>query len=91
MRRVLVRYYGHVQGVGFRATVRAIAADFKVTGWVKNMPDGSVEMVASAEESELEAFLGSIRKSPLRGYFNKEVEETAPSGGLAPAFEIRYS
>ncbi|MBL8829940.1 MAG: acylphosphatase, partial [Planctomycetaceae bacterium] len=43
-RRVL--FHGRVQGVGFRVTTRSIAQRFAVTGWVRNLPDGSVELLA---------------------------------------------
>ena len=46
MERVVVHYSGRVHGVGFRATVRHIACGFDVTGSVRNLPDGRVELVA---------------------------------------------
>ncbi len=44
-----VFYAGHVQGVGFRYTVKQIAHGFTVIGWVRNLPDGRVELQASGE------------------------------------------
>ena len=91
MKRVLVRYFGRVQGVGFRAGVRQIAAGFKVKGWVKNLSDGSVELLVAAEAAELEAFLQAVRNSRLGGYLDREVQDFPPMGDLAADFEIRYS
>ena len=53
MRSVQVFYEGRVQGVGFRYSVKQIAKGFSVTGWVRNLDDGRVEMQVSAEPEEL--------------------------------------
>lgn len=79
-----VFYSGRVQGVGFRYSVKRIASGFEVTGWVKNLPDGRVELQASSlEEEELDAFLEDIQNSSLGGNI-KEVEthDIAPLQGL---------
>lgn len=61
-----VFYSGRVQGVGFRYTARQIASGYDVTGWVKNLPDGRVEMqVMAADAEELEAFLAAVLDSNL--------------------------
>lgn len=61
-----VFYSGRVQGVGFRYSTKRIASGFEVTGWVKNLPDGRVELLAQALEiDELEAFLTDIQQSSL--------------------------
>ena len=61
-----VLYSGRVQGVGFRYSTKRIASGFDVTGWVKNLPDGRVELLAQAlEADELEAFLEDIQQSSL--------------------------
>jgi acylphosphatase len=61
-----VFYSGRVQGVGFRYTTKQIASGFEVTGWVKNLPDGRVELQAMARDiDELEAFLREIEESNL--------------------------
>jgi acylphosphatase len=89
MKRILVRYEGRVQGVGFRASTRQISKKFAVKGWVKNLPDGSVSMVAEAEEMELERFLEAIRRSHLGPHIRREIVEPASQESLGAAFEIR--
>ncbi len=72
-----VFYSGRVQGVGFRYTTRQIASGYDVTGWVKNLPDGRVEMqVMAAEVEELEAFLAEVLESNL-GSLVKDCEVRA--------------
>lgn len=68
MKRAHVFYSGCVQGIGFRYTARDIAMKIGVSGWVKNLEDGRVEMVAEAEEHSLKEFLDEILKSPLGRY-----------------------
>lgn len=61
-----VFYEGRVQGIGFRITVKSLATEFEVSGWVKNLSDGRVELQAiSADDSELDAFLQEILDSRL--------------------------
>lgn len=55
---------GYVQGVGFRYFVRRQAQALGLTGWVRNRPDGSVEVVAEGERSTLGALLGALRSGP---------------------------
>jgi acylphosphatase len=80
-----VFYSGRVQGVGFRYTVKRIAGGFEVTGWVRNLPDGRVELQAMSEDAdELTAFLQDIRDSSLGGNI-KSAEER----GIAPLAGVR--
>ena len=61
-----VFYEGRVQGVGFRYTVKSLANEFEVSGWVRNLPDGRVELLAvSADDEELDAYLQEILDSRL--------------------------
>ncbi|MGD0336456.1 MAG: acylphosphatase [Candidatus Omnitrophota bacterium] len=62
-KQVNVFYSGSVQGVGFRFTARHIATALGVCGWVKNLDDGRVEILAEAEEKILENFLEEIKKA----------------------------
>ena len=65
-------YEGKVQGVGFRASILSLAKGYEVTGWVKNLPDGRVEVLASGDAAELEEFLQGIRESHLAGHIEHE-------------------
>ncbi len=86
---VQVFYEGHVQGVGFRFTARSVSAGFDVAGYVQNLPDGRVELVASGDPSEVDDFLQALRESTLAGHIdNESVAEIAPPTGLR-GFEIR--
>ena len=54
--RLFMRLYGEVQGVGFRGYTRRLAESYGVSGYVRNMPDGSVELVAEGDENTVVAF-----------------------------------
>ena len=90
MSAVQVFYEGHVQGVGFRYTVRHIAKGFDVTGWVRNLRDGRVEMQVNGTEDEVRAFLEAIMQSELRAHIKKH--DVTPLADAPPlhGFEIRY-
>ena len=66
--QVHVFYEGHVQGVGFRYTAEEKARRLGLTGWVRNLRDGRVELVAEGEEGVVLAFLEQMRDGPLRQY-----------------------
>ncbi len=83
-----VFYEGRVQGVGFRWTVKRIASGFDVIGWVRNLPDGRVELQAGGEAGELDAFLDAIAESELEGHIRRvEAHPIAPLDGVR-GFEI---
>ncbi len=86
-----VIYAGRVQGVGFRYTVKQIATGFDVTGWVRNLADGTVEVRAAGEGTEVEAFVAAIGVSHLTGYI-KDARRTDldPAEPTGAAFEIRH-
>jgi acylphosphatase len=67
-----VFYSGRVQGVGFRYNAKAAATGFEVTGTVRNLNDGRVELVAEGDRAELEAFRAAIRDSGLTGFIRDE-------------------
>jgi acylphosphatase len=85
-----VFYQGNVQGVGFRFTVRHIARGFDVTGWVRNLPDGRVELQVTGEPEEVRAFLDRIAQSELRPLIRKQTEHKLDQPVAARGFEIRY-
>jgi acylphosphatase len=53
-------YSGRVQGVGFRYTTRHIAQGYAVAGYVRNLPDGSVEVVVEGAPDQVEAFIAAV-------------------------------
>ena len=57
---------GKVQGVFYRASARDKAMELGITGWVKNTPDGNVEIVASGDKESLEKFIEWCHKGPSR-------------------------
>ena len=85
-----VFYEGNVQGVGFRWSVRNIAKGFDVTGSVRNLPDGRVELLTTGEEDEVRAFLDAILESELRGHIRKHNEAPLTNPPPFRGFEIRH-
>ncbi len=59
--------HGMVQGVGFRFFVREQAVPRGIKGWVKNLPDGNVEIVAEGDKEILINFIDRVKKGPLFG------------------------
>jgi acylphosphatase len=62
-----VIYTGQVQGVGFRYTTRRLAAGFAIAGYVRNQPNGSVEVVVEGEPGEIDRFLEALGQR-MAGY-----------------------
>jgi acylphosphatase len=83
-----ILYRGHVQGVGFRFTTQSIAKRYDVTGFVRNLPDGQVELVVEGERHELNAFLDDVRER-LVNHIREERPDTQPATGEFATFEIR--
>jgi acylphosphatase len=84
-----VLYAGRVQGVGFRYTVRSLAAGFEVTGFVRNLPDGRVELIVEGEPDEVRGLLEAVQSE--MGHYVRDAEETdRPASGRFARFEIRH-
>jgi acylphosphatase len=88
MKQVKVLFSGRVQGVGFRYTVCRIAASFQVTGYVRNLMTGDVELVAEGFEQELVDFLRSIRESHLGRHINREQSGWSAATDVYDKFRI---
>ncbi len=85
----LTHYEGRVQGVGFRYTVKSIAQGFDVTGTIRNLPDGRVELFAQADEQdELTDFLTAIRESTLAGHIQSEQTSATDPDKTQRGFQI---
>lgn len=83
-------YSGRVQGVGFRYTAQRLAEGFPVVGFVRNLPDGRVELVAEGEPEVVEAFLGALM-GELGGKIHSVSRTSEPPGEpVYPDFSISY-
>lgn len=89
MKALEVHYEGRVQGVGFRYATKRIAMGFEVTGWVRNLPDGRVEMIVCGDEAEVREFLREIRESQLGPHIQKETKTAVTTGEQFSSFSIR--
>ena len=83
-----VIYSGRVQGVGFRYTVKSITPGFEITGIVRNLADGRVELIAEGDRAELDAFRQTVRESGMGGLIQREEETFGPATGQFRGFEI---
>jgi acylphosphatase len=90
MKRYHVFVAGIVQGVGFRWYVQRTAARLSVKGWVKNLPDGKVEITAEGETIKLEQFLAEIKNGYLGGNIQKLEKEEETYTGEFPGFDIKF-
>ncbi len=83
-----VLFSGTVQGVFFRATTREVAGGFEVTGYVRNLPDGRVELVAEGEAAELDRFISGVRKA-MAGYIRDTEGSDSAARSEFDGFAIR--
>ncbi|MFN7088427.1 MAG: acylphosphatase [Candidatus Paceibacteria bacterium] len=65
MKAVKLKIYGRVQGVFFRHSARQVAKNLRISGWVRNADDGTVEILASGDEAELQEFISWCHKGPI--------------------------
>ena len=83
-------YGGRVQGVGFRFTVQRYANEAGVTGYVKNLWSGQVEIVVEGEGRKVETFLKRIKNGPLARYIDDAKIQDSPYKGEFRGFNIRF-
>jgi acylphosphatase len=69
---------------------RQIAKGFDVIGWVRNLPDGRVELQVGGDESEVFAFLDSIMESELRSHIDKQTRSALAEPVKARGFDIHH-
>jgi acylphosphatase len=83
-----VQYSGRVQGVGFRYTVEGIAPAYPIAGWVKNLTNGDVELVAEGQEIDVEAFLNAVARR-MANYIERSEVADLPASSLR-GFRIHH-
>lgn len=86
--RKRVIYHGRVQGVGFRATVYEIASNLPVSGFVRNLSDGTVEMIVDGSTDVVKSLMATIdRRFP--SHISRTDEATVSRGEEFAGFQIR--
>ena len=81
-------FSGDVQGVGFRYTAQSVARGFAVTGFVRNLADGRVELVAEGKAEEIERFLDALGQQ-MEGHIRDRTDSDTSATGRFPDFTIR--
>jgi acylphosphatase len=89
MIRRTTHFSGTVQGVGFRYTARAAAKHYPVTGYVRNLPDGRVELVAEGDASAIDQLVADIHRQ-MEGYVKKTTDFDSEPTGEFKEFSIRH-
>ena len=85
-----IRVTGRVQGVGFRYFVQKRAAEFEITGWVKNMPDNSVLVMAKGNETDLDTFVDHLKAGPAMARVAHVSVSRLPSTEPFDVFTVKY-
>jgi acylphosphatase len=88
MNRRTYLFAGHVQGVGFRYTAVDAARGHAVTGYVRNLPDGRVELVMEGADAEMDGVVESLRRR-MEGFIRDEKLNTSPATGEYTGFVVR--
>jgi acylphosphatase len=81
-------FFGRVQGVGFRYTTANLARDCGVRGYVRNRPDGSVELVAQGAEGPIDRLLAQLADQ-FAGYIENRTAEDYGHSETFAGFEVR--
>jgi acylphosphatase len=89
MERRTYHFSGHVQGVGFRYTTHNIAQRHNVQGYVRNLPDGRVELVMEGDEGEMEGVVNDVRHR-MSNYVRDIDCQACPCTGEFQRFWIRH-
>lgn len=89
MQRRMCYYSGTVQGVGFRYSTQQVARGHAVTGFVRNLSDGRVEVIVEGTAAEIDAFLGGVARR-MGNNIDAVDSQTAPATGEFTGFDVRY-
>ena len=81
---------GIVQGVNFRYYSQRQAAKFNITGWVKNLPDGSVAAVFEGDEQDVEAMVQWCRRGPPSAQVTELIVQPEEYRGEFSSFSVKF-
>ncbi len=84
-----ITFTGRVQGVGFRFTALDMARRYNLTGWVRNLPEGTVEMLAQGTSDDIDNYLRDIGQS-FTGYIRETRIEESPFNPRYKDFKITF-
>lgn len=87
--RRTVHFSGRVQGVGFRYTVQNVAMQFDVKGFVRNLGDGRVELVAEGPDDQLDGLVEAIQNR-MKGFIRQVDTHPSSATGEFTSFDIRH-
>jgi acylphosphatase len=88
MTRVRLRIHGYVQGVSFRYYARQRAQMLSLTGWVRNCPDGTVEVVAEGADDAVRQFVSWAHRGPSAAEVERVDVDYEDPRGEPPSFRI---
>ena len=89
VQRVHVLYSGTVQAVGFRYRASGLSDGRSVSGYVRNLSDGRVELVAEGERAEVDGFLAALR-AEMAGLIRHEDVSWHPASDEFARFDVRF-
>lgn len=89
MHRKTCHFSGRVQGVGFRYTVKNIALQYDVQGYVKNLTDGRVELVVEGPDEQMKRLISDVQER-MKPYIESVAEQELPATGEFGHFFIRH-
>ena len=88
--RLHANFSGTVQGIGFRFITVRIAKQYEVSGFVRNLFDGRVEVVAEGDREVVKSFIDAICSSSLRDYIRNVEKHWEPATEEYEKFEVRF-
>lgn len=83
-----LQVFGSVQGVGFRYFCIKKARPGNITGWVRNRPDGSVELMVEGERRTVEQYVAELRQGPPYAQVSEVAVEWSPPTNRFKTFEV---
>lgn len=84
-----ITFFGRVQGVGFRYTAIRVAGGYDVTGYVRNVPDGSVQCVVEGEAADIDLFVEDL-SSRMGRYIERVTQSKSQATGQFSSFDVEF-